>query len=160
MLIACGDLSEQMEQAVSEGVQKIRVSGYSDDLIQCLEKEKGSVEELMGYVNSLAAGLQDHLEEMQRERESLRMAEDAMEGTRGSVNQGEEYKQQDMDDEGTEEEDRFEDAKETGSINSNTSKTQVAAEDSQTGSAKSAVPQPLAGEGGHRVHAAVGHGNG
>ena len=69
MLIACQDLGEQMEQAASERVQKIRISGYSFDLIQCLEKEKGSVEELMDYVNSLAAGLQDHLEEMQRERE-------------------------------------------------------------------------------------------
>ena len=65
-----------------------------------------------------------------------------------------------MEEEGAEEEDKFEDAKETGSFTSNTSKTQRAAEDSQTGAAKSAVPQPLAGEGGHRVHAAVGHGDG
>ena len=149
-----------MEQADSEGVQKINISGYSDDLIHCLEKEKGSVEELMDYVNSLAAGLQDHLEEMQRERESLRMAKDATEGTRGSVNQGEEHKQQDMDDEGTEEEDRFEDAKETGSINSNTSKTQGAAEDSHSGAATNAVPHPPAGEGGHKVPVATGHGEG
>ena len=71
MLIACQDLSEQLQQAAPEEVQEIRISGYSDDLIQCLAKEKGSVEELMDYVNSLAAGLQDNLTEMQRDRESL-----------------------------------------------------------------------------------------
>ena len=94
-----------------------------------------SVGELMDYVNSLAAGLQDHLEEMQKERESLGLEE-------------------------TEEEDKFEDAKETGSITSNTSKTQRAAEDSQTETAKSAVPQLPEEEGGHQVHGAVGHGDG
>ena len=76
------------------------------------------------------------------------------------MNQGEEHKQQGMDDEGTEEEDRFEDAKETGFINSNTSKTQGAAEDSQAGAAKSVGPQPPVGEGGHQVYATAGHGNG
>ena len=69
MLIACQDLREQMEQAASEGVQQIRISGYSDDLIQCLAKEKDSVEELMGYVDNLAACLKHHMEEMRREKE-------------------------------------------------------------------------------------------
>ena len=76
-------------------------------------------------MNSLAAGLQDHLEEMQKERESLILEE-------------------------TEEEDNFEDEKETGSITSDTSKTQRAAEDIQTGTAKKAVPRPPVGEGGHQ----------
>ena len=75
------------------------------------------------------------------------------------MNQGEE-EQQDMEEEDAEEEEEFADANETGSFTSNTSKTQRAAEDSQKGAANSAVPQPLAGEGGHRIHAAVGHGDG
>ena len=54
----------------------------------------------------------------------------------------------------------FKDAKEMESITSNTSKTQWAAEDSQAGMAMSAFPQPPEGEGGHQVHAAVGHGDG
>ena len=62
--------------------------------------------------------------------------------------------------EDTEEEENVVDAKETGSITINTSKTQRAAEDSQAGTAASAVPQPPAREGGHQVHAAVGHGDG
>ena len=89
----------------------------------------------MDHMDKLAAGLQHHVEELRREKEGSGL-------------------------EDTEEEDNVEDAKKTGSITSNTSKTQRAAEDSQTGAAKSAVPQPLAGEGGHRVHAAVGHGDG
>ena len=57
-------------------------------------------------------------------------------------------------------EDEFKDAKETGSITSNTSKPQWAAEDSLAGTATSAVTHPQAGEGRHHVPAAVGHGDG
>ena len=98
MLIACQDLRQQMEQAALEGVQEFRILGYSDDLIQYLAKEKESVEELMDYVDNLVAGLQDHVEEIRREKEGSGL-------------------------EDPEEENNFEDAKETGSITSNTSKT-------------------------------------
>ena len=59
-----------------------------------------------------------------------------------------------------EEEEEYEGAKEVASIPSNTSKTQLAAVVSQAGTATSAVPCPQAGEGGHHIPAAVGHGDG
>ena len=48
----------------------------------------------MEYVNSLAAGLQDHLEEMQRERECFGTAKAAAEGMRGNVNKEDKQGQQ------------------------------------------------------------------
>ena len=59
-----------------------------------------------------------------------------------------------------EEEEEYEDTKEIAFITSNTSKTQLAAVDSQAGTATSAVPRPQAGEGRHHVPATVGHGDG
>ena len=122
MLIACQDLREQMEHAASEDDQEFSISGYSEDLLLCLAKERGSVEEMMGHVDKLATGLQHHVEKLRRQKEGSEV-------------------------EDTEEEENFEDAKETGSITSNTSKTQRAAEDSQAGIAMSVFPQPH-GRGG------------
>ena len=121
MMIACQDLKEQMEHAEAEDYQEFSISRYSDDLLLCLAKQKGSVEEMLDHVDKLAAALQHHVEELRRKNEGSGV-------------------------EDTEKEDNFEDAKETGSITSNTSKTQRAAEDSQTGIAMSAFLQPPEGE--------------
>ena len=93
------------------------------------------MEGMLNYLDKLARAFQKRVEELRRKKEGS--------GT-----------------EETEEEERFEDAKENGSITSNASKTQLAAEDSQAGGVTSALPQPPEGEGGHQVHAAVGHGGG
>ena len=154
MQMACQDLSEQMKQAVEEGAQKISILGYSDDLIHCLRKERESVAELIEYMNDLTAGFQDHLKEVGKGRDSQEGAEVVMEDAKGGGNRGGEDEAEEA--EGGEE---FKDAKETGSITSNTSKTQWAAEDSRVGTATSAVPHPQVGEGGHHVPAAVGHGD-
>ena len=69
-----------MTQAVKEGSQKISISGYSDDLIHCLRKEKESVAELIEYMEDLTAVFQDHLEEVDKARESQEGAEIMMEG--------------------------------------------------------------------------------
>ena len=82
MQMACKDLKEQMTQAVEEGSQKISISGYSDDLIHCLRKEKESVAELIEYMEDLTAVFQDHLEEVDKARESQEGAEIMMEGVR------------------------------------------------------------------------------
>ena len=155
MQMACQDLREQMKQAVEEGAQKIGISEYSDDLIHRLRKEKASVAELIEYMNDLTAVFQDHPEEVGKGRESQDGAEVIMEEIKGGGSGGGEEKA-----EGAEGGDEFKDAKETRSITSNTSKTQWATEDSQAGTAKSAVRHPQAGEGGHHVPAAVGHGDG
>ena len=98
---------------------------------------------------------QGHLEEVGKAREIQEGAEITMEDAkRGGNGEGEDKA------ETAEEEEEFKDAKEMGSITSNTSKTQWAAVDSQAGTATSAVPHPQAGEGGHHVPAAVGHGDG
>ena len=83
-----------------------------------------------------------------------------MEEVKGEENRVGEGEQEGFDAEEAEGKDEFKDAKETKSITSNTSKTQWAAEDSQAGTATSAVPRPQAGEGGHQVPAAVEHGDG
>ena len=119
-----------MEQAEAEDDQEFDISGYSDDLLLCLAQEKKSVEEMLNHLDKLATAFQSHVEELRRKEKGSAAEE-------------------------TEEEEKFEDAKENGSINSNTSKTQRAAEDSQAGTATSAVPRPQAGEGGHHVPAAV-----
>ena len=72
MQMACKDLKEQMTQAVEEGSQKISISGYSDDLIHCLGKEKESVAELIEHMEDLTTVFQDHLEEVGKAREITR----------------------------------------------------------------------------------------
>ena len=155
MQMAYQDLKEQITQAVEEGAQKISTSDYSDDLIHCLRKEKESVAELIEYMNDLTTVFQDQLREVGKTREGQEGAEVTMEDVRGGGNGGGKDKA-----EGTEWEEEFKGAKETGSITSNTSKIQWAAVDSQTGTATSDVPHPQVGEGGHHVPAAVGHGDG
>ena len=83
---------------------------------------------------------QDHLEEVGKTRENQEGTEITMEDVRrGGKGEGEDKAVV------AEEEEEFKDAKETGSITSNTSKTQWAAVDSQAGTATSAVPHPQAG---------------
>ena len=93
------------------------------------------MEEMLNHLDKLATAFQNCVEELRRKKEGS--------GT-----------------EETEEEENFEDTKENGSITSNSSKTQLAAEDSQAGRVTSALPQPPEGEGGHQLYAAVGHGDG
>ena len=83
MQMTCKDLTEQMTQAVEEGSQKISISGYSDDLIQCLRKEKESVVELIEYMEDLTTVFQDHLEEVGKAREDQEDVEVTMEDVRG-----------------------------------------------------------------------------
>ena len=123
-----------MEHAEAEDNQEFNISRYSDDLLLCLAKEKrlcgGDVGPCGQFGHSPSTSRGGNAEEEG--------------GIRSGGHRGR----------------KFEDAKETGSITSNTSKTQRAAEDSQAGTAMSAFPQPPEGEGGHQVHAAVGHGDG
>ena len=83
MQMACKDLKEQMTQAVEEGSQKISISGYSDDLIHCLRKEKESVAELIEYMEALTTVFRDHLEEVSKARESQEGAEITIADVRG-----------------------------------------------------------------------------
>ena len=71
MQMACKYLKEQMTQAVEEGAQKISISGYSDDLIHCLRREKKSVAEVVEYMQDLTTVFKDHLEEVGKARGSL-----------------------------------------------------------------------------------------
>ena len=98
-------------------------------------------------MNDLTAGFQDHLEVVRKERDHPEMAEVVMEEAKGGENRGGEDEQQEIEADEAEGEYEFKDAKETGFITSNTSKTQWAAEDNQVGAATSAVPHPHAGEG-------------
>ena len=134
-MIAVQDIKEQMELAGTEDNQEFNILGYSDDLLLCLAEEKGSVNEILIHLDKLAIAFQIHVEKMRRKKEGAGVEE-------------------------TEEEEKIEDAKETGSITSYTSKTQHPAEESQEGTAMNAAPQPPEGEGGHKFHAAVGHGDG
>ena len=111
--------------------------------------------ELIEYMNDLTTVFQDQLREVGKTREGQEGAEVTMEDVKGEGNGGGEDKAG-----GAEGEEEFKDANQTGSITSNASKTQWAAVDSQAGTATSAVPHPQAGEGGHHVPAAVGHGDG
>ena len=61
--VACQDLSNQIALATAEGAKGISITGYRDDLIQCLEKEKGSISELITYINELTAGFKLYMEE-------------------------------------------------------------------------------------------------
>ena len=107
-----------MELAGVDDGQEFTITGYTDDLLLCLAKEKKSVEEMLTYLDELATAFQDKVEELMRKKEGA----------------GEE---------GAEKEDKFEDARETGSsITSLTNKTQHAALDSQEGEATSAFPVP------------------
>ena len=51
MQVACQDLSNQIALATAEGAKEISITGYSDDLIQCMEKERGSISELIDYLH-------------------------------------------------------------------------------------------------------------
>ena len=106
-MIAVQDIKEQMELAGTEDDQEFNITGYSDDLLLCLAEEKGSVNEILIHLDELAIAFQNHVEELRRKKEGAGVEE-------------------------TEEEENFEDAKETGSITSYTSKTQHAVEDSHT----------------------------
>ena len=160
MQVACQDLSDQIALATAEGAKEINITGYIDDLIQCLEKERGSISELINYMNKLTAGFQVYMEERQKEREAFGRAEN----TTKKGGEGGELKGVDKPNEeeagGAVEEEEFQDAKETGSVASKTSKTQEAAGNSQLGEATNAVPKPPTGEGGQDFPAAIGHGDG
>ena len=106
-----------MTQAVEEGAQKISILRYSDDLIHCLRREKDSVAELTEYMKDLMTVFQNHLEEVGKARGSQEGAEITMEDVRGEEKGAGEDKTE------AAEEEEFKDAKETGSITSNTSKT-------------------------------------
>ena len=83
MQMTCKDLKEQMTQAVEEGSQKISISGYSDDLIHCLRKEKESEAELIEYIEDLTTVIQDRLEGVGKARENKEVVEITMEEVRG-----------------------------------------------------------------------------
>ena len=132
MQVACQNLSNQIVLATTEGAKKISIAGYSDDLIQCLEKKRGSISELIDYINELTADFQAYMEAGQKDREASNTAENTtMKGGEGG-----ELKGADKTDEeeagGAVEEEEFQDAKETGSVASKTSKTQDATGDSQS----------------------------
>ena len=135
MATACWDIKEQMELADAGDGQEFSFSGYTDDLLLALREEKESVEELFDHLDELAIKFQAKCKELEEER-----------GGAGG--------------ERAEKEDTFEDARETASITSLTSKTQHAALDSHKGKAASAFPQPPGGEGGQQVNAAAGRGDG
>ena len=135
LLKACQDLKGQMELAGVDDNQDFAITGFSDDLLLCLAEEKKSVEKILIYLDELVIAFQDKVEELMRKKEGAG---------------GEE----------AEKEDKFEDARDTGSITSITSKTQHAALDSQSGKATNAFPHPSGGEGGQQADAAVGHGDG
>ena len=132
---ACWDLKGQMELAGADDGQDFTIRGYTGDLLLCLAEEKESVEEMLIYLDELTFAFQAQVEELTKKKEGA----------------GEE---------GAEKEDKFEDARETGSITSLTSKTQHAALDSHEGKATSAFPHPLEGGGGQQVNAAAGRGDG
>ena len=135
MATACCDIKEQMELADAGDDQEFSFRGYTDDLLLALREEKESVEELFDHLDELALKFQAKCKELEEER-----------GGAGG--------------ERAEKEDTFEDARETASITSLTSKTQHAALDSHKGKAASAFPQPPGGEGGQQVNAAAGRGDG
>ena len=124
-----------MELAGADDTQKFSISGFSDDLLLSLADEKKSVENMLIYLDELAIAFQHRVEELMRKKEDTRGDEEEKEET-------------------------FEDARDTGSITSLTSKTQHATLDSQAGKATSAFPHPQEGEGGQEVQAACGHGDG
>ena len=72
-----------MAQAVKEGSQKISISGYIDDLIHCLRKEKESVAELIEYMEDLTTVFRDHLEEVSKAKEIQEGAKIIMKYVRG-----------------------------------------------------------------------------
>ena len=147
MKLACQDLKERMVHARDDNEEFMQAEGYSDDLIQCLKKEKDSVADLIEFMEDTIANIHAYMQ--------------------AEANEGEESKdgEKEEDKAGTEEE-VFADAKEDESVVSmtseikKTSKTQRAAGDSQKGAAEDAVPRPITKEGGQEVVAASGHGDG
>ena len=127
----CQDLSKQVTLATTEGDQEVNITGYSGDLIQCLGKGKGSILEIIKYLNGLSAGFEEYMEEAEKKREGLGMTTDTRE-ERGEGGETESMSKQNGGGGAgeAEEEDEFVDAKETGSITSTTCKIQGAAEDS------------------------------
>ena len=156
---ACSDLKEQMILAGKEEEEQLQLTGYSDDLIQSLKEEKGSVAELITLMDEMIASFQEFIDKGGEEEEAPitnnKKAEDKMSDEVEEAGKTKKDKgKNEM------EEDEFLDAKEEASITSNTSKTQQAAGDSQHGTAKVAVPHPFEKEGGQEVTAAPGHGDG
>ena len=145
---ACQDLSEQVTLATTEGDQEGNITGYSENLIQCLGKEKGPILELISYLNELSAGFKEYMEEGVKEREGLGiMADTSEKGEGGGETEGvSKHKGEEAGE--AEEEEQFLDARDTGSITSTTCKTQGAAEENLPRAVTSAVPHSLAGEGG------------
>ena len=135
MATACWDIKEQMELADAGDGQNFSFEEYSDDLLLAMREEKESVEELFDYLEELATTFQAKCKGLEEKRGGLG-------GERA------------------EKEDTFEDARDTASITSLTSKTQHAALDSHDGKVTSAFPHPPEGEGGQQVNAAAGHGDG
>ena len=76
MQTACQDLSKQVTLATTERDQEVNITGYSEDLIQYLGKEKESILELISYLNELSAGFKEYMEEGEKEREGLGMTAD------------------------------------------------------------------------------------
>ena len=79
MQIVCQGLSKQVMSAATEGDQNVNITGYSDDLIQCLGKGKGSILENINYLNELSAGFKEYTEEAKKEREGLGVTADTSE---------------------------------------------------------------------------------
>ena len=113
MQMVCQDLSDQMMLATAEGTQEVNITGYSDDLIQCLGKEKGSIVELIKYMNNLSAGFQEYMEDRNKEREELGMTEDPSEKGEGEGETEGADKQNEEEAGEVEEEEEFADAKDT-----------------------------------------------
>ena len=83
MQIVCQGLSKQVMSAATEGDQNVNITGYSDDLIQCLGKEKGSIMELINHMNELLAGFKECIERGKKEWKGLGMMEDTSEKEEG-----------------------------------------------------------------------------
>ena len=87
------------------------------------------------------------MEEEEKECEGLGMTEDTSKKGKGG-GETEDVNKQKGEEAGEAEEEKFVDAKDTGSITSTTCKTQGAAEENLPRAVTSAVPHSLAGEGG------------
>ena len=156
---ACCDLKEQMVLAGKEDEEELQLVGYSDELIQSLKAEKESVAELIALMDEMMVSFQDYMDNEMEEGEVPRTKNTASDD-KVSDEEGKAGKTGMDKDEDEVDEDDFLDAKEECSITSNTSKTQHAAVDSQHGTAKYAVPHPIEKEGGQKVAASSGHGDG
>ena len=147
-------LKEHMSHAKDDNEEFMQVEGYSDDLIQCLKKEKGSVAELIEFMEDTIADINAYMQAEESEGEEVN------EGDEGANKTGKVEEKEESDN------GMFEDARDDESVDSltknikQTSKTRNTAEDSQKGTAKDAGPHPITKEGGQEVAAAPGHGDG